>query len=721
MISKGKDVEEMFPYVVKNVVCKPLELKKLVYMYLIHYAEKQQDEALLSINNFQKGLGDKNQFIRALALRVMSSIRINLITQIIVMAIKKCAGDVSPYVRKAACLAIPKAYSLDPELRDELQEIIAILLGDKNTMVLGAAVFAFNEVCPNNWELIHPHYRNLCKFLVDCDEWGQVVIIGMLLRYGRTQFMSPFVGSGYQKQNFYSDEEDEGNQDPLQKANDDTLEFDLDTDHRLLLRSTQPLLRARNDAVVLAVASLYFHLAPALEAGKVVLPLLRLTRQSRENQYIVLCNIATMAKERAELFVPYVKDFYVFSTDPLFVKQVKLEILSLLATESTVHAILKELRTYMRFPDRHFVAAAIQAVGRVATEIAEVTETCIHALMALISNHDESVVAESVIVIRHLLQQNPKEHKRVIGQMAILLEEVKVPIARASIVWMIGEYYDLIPEVGADALRIMAKSFGDESDLVKLQALTLGIKLYLKEGESINLLFQYVLNLARYDQSYDIRDRARFIRTVLFDTRGKCPQLSERAHELFMAKKAPAQVSSQFHERSRFQISSLSHIVNHTVFAYEPLPDFPDTKPDSSVRNTADAGTFEADIGLGIDGKDILDVSKGFYSDNDEDNEEDDEFYGSAEFTDEEEEGEGETEEEEEENFYDEDDEEEEEEEEEESKKSNGLLEDDDDEEEESEEEESEEEDAFTSLPQTKKQPQKTATSSSKNALENFF
>jgi AP-3 complex subunit beta len=713
MISKGKDVEEMFPYVVKNVVCKPLELKKLVYMYLIHYAEKQQDEALLAINNFQKGLGDKNQFIRALALRVMSSIRVNLITQIIVMAIKKCAGDVSPYVRKAACLAIPKAYALDNELRDELQEIIEKLLGDNNTMVLGSAVFAFNEVCPNNWELIHPHYRKLCKFLVDCDEWGQVVIMGMLLRYGRTQFMSPFVGEGYQKQNFYSDEEDE---DPLERrANDDTVEFDLDTDHRLLLRSCQPLLRARNAAVVLAVAALYFHLAPPLECGKVVLPLLRLVRATREIQYVALCNIATMAKERPELFTSYTKDFYVYSTDALFIKQVKLEILSLLATESTVHPILKELKTYMRFPERAFVGAAIQAVGRVATEIPEVIETCIHALMQLISHKDESVVAESVIVIRHLLQQNPAEHKRVIGQMAILLEQIKVPVARASIVWMIGEYYNLIPEVGADALRILARDFGEEHDLVKLQALTLGTKLYLNEGESINLLFQYVLNLARYDQSYDIRDRARFIRSVLFDTRGKCPQLTEKAMDLFTAKKPPAQMNSQFHERSRFQISSMSHMVNHTAFGYEPLPDFPEKKPDASVRNTAEGiGSYEADIGMGnIE----TDIGK-FYESGEDDDEEDEGWENEAEFTSEEDE------EDEEGDFYDDDEEEEEEEQATKVKTNGGFYDDEeegDEEEEESgeyeeeSEEESEEEEAFQTS------AKKTTTVKKNNDLANFF
>jgi AP-3 complex subunit beta len=259
------------------------------------------------------------------------------------MAIKKCASDLSPYVRKSACLAIPKAFILDPELKEELSEIIEKLLGDNNTMVLGAAMFAFNEVCPNNWEIIHPHYRKLCKYLVDCEEWGQIAIIGVLTRYGRTQFVSPFSERAFQKQQFYSDDENSEDEDPL-KADGNPADFDLAADHRLLLTSTFPLLRTRNPAVVLSVASLYYHLAPQLECVKVVTPLLRLTRLQRENQYIVLSNVATMAKDRPMMFTGSLKEFYVFSSDPLFIKQLKLEILSLLATEATVHQILKEFR-----------------------------------------------------------------------------------------------------------------------------------------------------------------------------------------------------------------------------------------------------------------------------------------------------------------------------------------------------------------------------------------
>lgn len=129
MVAKGKDVSELFPAVVKNVAVKNLELKKLVYVYLVRYAEEQQDLALLSVSTFQKALQDPNQLIRASALRVLSSIRVPMITTVMLLALKQCVRDMSAYVRKVAAHAIPKLYSLNPDLQSELIECIDYLLG----------------------------------------------------------------------------------------------------------------------------------------------------------------------------------------------------------------------------------------------------------------------------------------------------------------------------------------------------------------------------------------------------------------------------------------------------------------------------------------------------------------------------------------------------------------------------------------------------------------
>jgi AP-3 complex subunit beta len=51
----GRDVSSYFPDVVKNVVVESTEVKKLVYMYVIHYSTQNPELALLSINSFQRG------------------------------------------------------------------------------------------------------------------------------------------------------------------------------------------------------------------------------------------------------------------------------------------------------------------------------------------------------------------------------------------------------------------------------------------------------------------------------------------------------------------------------------------------------------------------------------------------------------------------------------------------------------------------------------------
>ena len=48
----GKDVSILFPDIVKCIQTPDLELKKLVYLYLMNYAKSQPDLAILAVNTF---------------------------------------------------------------------------------------------------------------------------------------------------------------------------------------------------------------------------------------------------------------------------------------------------------------------------------------------------------------------------------------------------------------------------------------------------------------------------------------------------------------------------------------------------------------------------------------------------------------------------------------------------------------------------------------------
>lgn len=269
--------------------------------------------------------------------------------------------------------------------------------------------------------MIHKNYRKLCNFLLDVDEWGQVIIINMLTRYARTQFVDPnaddedLVNDGlgetpvserfYDESSHSSSHSDDGSSDdeknksstnnknngggngsrtPSSPSNS----YHIDVDHRLLLRQTKPLLQSRNASVVMAVAQLYHHVAPKNEVQLIAKALIRLLRSHKEVQSVVLNCIASMSTKRKAIFEPHLKSFFVRTSDPTHIKLLKLDILTNLASAGSISLILREFQTYISSSDRSFVAATIQAIGRCASSIKEVTETCLSGLVHLLSNHD---------------------------------------------------------------------------------------------------------------------------------------------------------------------------------------------------------------------------------------------------------------------------------------------------------------------------------------------
>lgn len=273
-------------------------------------------------------------------------------------------------------------------------------------------------------DLIHKNYRKLCNLLVDVDEWGQVIIINMLTRYARTQFVDPngdedlglmdgIDGDAPANERFYdessnssSDEGDAGggggggdkqtaagsnninNNDNDNSRGSGGSSYHIDLDHRLLLRQTKPLLQSRNASVVMAVAQLYHHVAPRNEVQLIAKALIRLLRSHKEVQSVVLNCIASMSSRRKGIFEPHLKSFFVRTSDPTHLKLLKLDILTNLASASSISLILREFQTYISSSDRPFVAATIQAIGRCAASIKAVSETCLSGLVHLLSNHD---------------------------------------------------------------------------------------------------------------------------------------------------------------------------------------------------------------------------------------------------------------------------------------------------------------------------------------------
>eukprot|EP00484_Ammonia_sp_Unknown_P027652 CAMPEP_0197037556 /NCGR_PEP_ID=MMETSP1384-20130603/14733_1 /TAXON_ID=29189 /ORGANISM="Ammonia sp." /LENGTH=1385 /DNA_ID=CAMNT_0042467871 /DNA_START=77 /DNA_END=4234 /DNA_ORIENTATION=+ len=620
MMTLGRDVSELFPAVVKNVVVESMEIKKLVYMYVIHYAATNPNLALLSISSFQKDMASPNPLVRAKALHAMSCMRVSSVAHLIILQLKNAIKDSSPYVRRTAGHVLPSVLLLDAKFKVDLIAMLTTLLADDDVYVLSGALYAFNILCGDKFDLIHPNYRKICHLLADMDEYGQVVALSILMRYCRNQFKSPFLkdkkteeGEDENKDKDAETKRDDGDSDDddllkslrTKTLDDDDDEFvELDPDHKLLIVSCKNLIFSMNSQVVLSVVCLLYYCAPKNECLDAIRALIQFINYSkREICYVILANVSTMASERSELFAGFYKDFYIKSIEAGCIKELKLDILSKIATDSNINHILHEFEAYAKDPDIKFRCSTIEAMGRCCSMIPDVAEKTMSLLMSLLSpsNQSPDVVASSVVVIRQIIQRNPSNYEKSMIKLLKLLQKTNVPAARCAIVWIIGEYRQYISDYAPDALRILAKKFVHEALEVKVQILNLAVKVYLADPKKTILLFKYILDLCKYDQNYDLRDKARMIRCIFFQKKKKkgdplspAPvsadvqrQLRTKMQEMFLSEKKVPEIISPFKERDRFVMNTLSHMVLHSVGDnYLPLEEFPEIPPDNAEKRT---------------------------------------------------------------------------------------------------------------------------------------
>ncbi|KAJ5656452.1 hypothetical protein N7507_008402 [Penicillium longicatenatum] len=652
LMYRSESSHPFFSAVVKNAASANLEVKKLVYIYLVHHAEAEPDLALLSINAIQKSLTDSNPQVRTMALRTMSGIRVPVISQIVSLAIKRGCGDMSPHVRKAAALAIPKCYRLDPNTLPQLIGYIETLLGDSQYFVVGPAVAAFLEICPEQIDLVHKHYRSLVKKLVDMDEWGQLSTLRLLTFYARQCFphRSQKVKRAVPKA-FYDDEEQAQQNDQTEGE-----EYEVpvvDPDLELLLRACKLLLQNRNSAVIVSVVRCFLYLAPPEYLVSAVGPLVALLRSPQDMQLIALYNIVAVAMREPKPFTRYIAHFLVHFNDPPHIWRLKLEVLTIVFPHCGTHwkgVIISELEHFSKDTNPELVRESVRAIGRCAQADSTTTDMCLRILLGQVSSLDGNLVSESLTVIRHLIQQDPTSHKQTVIQLVTYLGTTTNADARATIIWLVGEFANIDPDnnIAPDVLRVLIKGFTDELEVVKQQIVLLGAKVYLQhllkkqpqgsveavaqptteqpakleqqirnewtedQGEDqtepnqipedeaavteaigteekedrMTLLWRYILLLARYDTSYDLRDRARLYKSLLAS-----PSSIHLANLLLLAPKPVPHAPSPSETRKDLLVGTATLVVGpeagyHGLRGYTNLPDWVQLgqEPDPSLR-----------------------------------------------------------------------------------------------------------------------------------------
>ncbi len=414
----GKDVGSLFTDVINCIQTENIELKKLVYLYLINYAKTQPELTLLAVNTFVKDAKNPNPLIRALAVRTMGCIRVDKITEYLCEPLRQALKDEDPYVRKTAAVCVAKLYNISAQLVEDQGFITNLqdLTSDPNPTVVANAVAALSEIEDSCGEEVMPvssgTLHKLLAALNECTEWGQVFILDSLSKH-------------------------------LPESSQDA---------ENIIERVTPRLQHANAAVVMSAVKVIMRCLDLVSSRdlellfcrKLAPPLVTLLNSEPEIQYVALRNINLIVQKRPKILEQEIKVFFCKYNDPIYVKMEKLETITRLVSDRNIDQVLLELKEYAQEVDVDFVRRSVRTIGRCAIKLERAAERCINVLLQLIETKVNYVLQEAVVVIKDIFRKYPNRYESIISTLFENLDTLDEPEAKGSIIWIIGEYAERI-------------------------------------------------------------------------------------------------------------------------------------------------------------------------------------------------------------------------------------------------------------------------------------
>ena len=535
------DIEMFFSDVVKNITSEDIKVKRMVYIYLLRYAEKDPNLALLSVNAIQKTLADSNSDIRTFALRALSDIKIPSLAPIVMLTLKKYMTDPSADVRCEAGYSIMKLYRWKrDELEADILEQFTALMCDSDPRVVSVVLLVFKECFPERLELLHGHYRYYCQIINKLDSWAQAYLVETLIRYCKRYLPKPMVIDP-------TSAEPEQNKVPLpDNYNQITFpvyELEMHPDLLLFINSIKKLRFSSNPVVILACCNAFYQLTTPhdfRDSGFPKVLIRSATRTTNDGvKTSLLHSVLVYSKLDSTLFLETYRDFLLLPHDNTTIATLKLEILSTLINDTNVELVLRELKKYIKYQNNTQITIAasqtLASCGRLSIALeTHIMKWFIKVMENGKSNQPNEVLDCFVNIIRKLVSANPRRHLKIILKLADLLKSnhVTADNARAGIIWLFGEIAGIEFKICPDVLRMLIPNFVYEGPESRMQLILLSAKLasyeidanrdkpseeYSIDESRIVKMFKYLVYLGKFDDSYNIRDSVRYLASI-FDS-----------------------------------------------------------------------------------------------------------------------------------------------------------------------------------------------------------
>lgn len=620
LICNNKDVSQYFEQVIKHACSTNTELRVLVYSYVIKNCLLNPDLSVLIISSIQKDLRNDNSLMRAMAIKYLSSLPIPIISPVISASIEQCVNDLNYHVKSAGITALLNLMKIDNGQTDFVIDIIEKSIKDNYPISNGRALMVYHKfqntnIIGNDHTFIHSNFHKLVKNMVDFDEWSQSYCIEYFTTYSRRYFMDPLKKTeNISECNSKVEERDDDDDDIVNNKDTKEEQYDLDmekplisnTHHQFLTDQILSLTSSMNPSVTLSIIKYVFSTKiSSLYKLSIEALMCIYLHPSNTIKYIVLKNILEILKTYRSYFDSYISYFYVYSCDISEIIMLKLQALSLLINEYNYESIINELKFYLKSTSNILVSATIKIMAKCASKHSSTIHPCIMSLLKFLSSDKDEFVAETVIAIKSMLQLIDENQIKlsadgeygdinslfisILEQLSMLVNSIKHPSAKASIIWLIGIYSFKIPHLAPDIFRILIADFGFQDMIVKQQILNLATKLAVNHSKELKLHCEYLLNLAKYDASYDIRDRCRFLKPLIESSinQTSCNPLLKKINEIIGSCRTVMKNKHNFEETNISSIGTFSLTLGTTFCGFKTLPEFSSIVQYEEERNSS--------------------------------------------------------------------------------------------------------------------------------------
>lgn len=481
LMRSGENVGELFTSMLRCVHTNNIQIKKLIYHYLVTYSSQEPEQSIMAVNTFIHDSEDPNPIIRALAVRTMCRIKLESVAEYMILPLKKCLKDTNPYVRKTAAIAVAKLYAIVPESieNSDLLTILQQLLNDENPLVISNATSALFEVNEHRttpiFILDEKTVTPLLSALTQCSEWVQTSLLDSLSKY-----------------------------DPQTSE-----------EASFLIDRLVTFLKHSNPAVVIgSFRCIYRFMSrdkrnPMDLFGQIIPPFVTLVSSGEpEIQFVVLRTLSLFVQKYPSALQKDARIFFCSYNDASYIKLEKLDIIVTISTALNVKIVIEELEEYCNDVDVAFVRKSIHSLGKIALKLPVSSKKVVDILVNLVESKADYAVEASIEVFTDLFRAYPGEFDSVIEKICQNIEIVKRPSSKAASIWIIGEYAHLIENVDI-ILDPFLDTFHDEDPTVQSQIITSVVKSYLIHPEKTKDQLQYLFEEATKETVLpDVRNKA---------------------------------------------------------------------------------------------------------------------------------------------------------------------------------------------------------------------